>query len=267
MTRTIFLLALMAVSTAFAAGVQGYKWTDAQGVVHYSDAPPPTTQTNVQTVRVTGGDRPHDVAMAAPTGSTEEQQPAAQNPAAPNTPPAAPVDHSKDCATARSNLELLQSKFQVTVNGPDGKPVPLDDKARQVQLAAANAQVAFYCMYAGIFLACRKWGRVVRRGRRGRRRRMVVRRAGHDAGHRQTATAGFRAFQSDAIPLERRQRRPAHHGRAAARSAIRNAALRSEHECRADGGSTEGHDSLNAHGHAAVPVAHVTVERCGIVPL
>src|ERR1700760_711665 len=100
MTRTVFFLATMAVSTAFAAGGQVYKWTDAQGVVHYSDAPPPTTQTNVQTVRVTGGDRPHDVASAPTSGSTEEQQPAAQNQVAQNTPAAAPVDHSKDCATA-----------------------------------------------------------------------------------------------------------------------------------------------------------------------
>jgi Tfp pilus assembly protein PilV len=144
MTRTIFFLAMTAASTAFAAGGQVYKWTDAQGVVHYSDAPPPTTQTNVQTVRVTGGDRPHDVVGASATGTAEGQAPPAQDQMAQNTP-AAPVDHSKDCANARSNLELLQSKFQVTVNGADGKPVQLDDKARQVQLAAANAQVAVYC--------------------------------------------------------------------------------------------------------------------------
>jgi hypothetical protein len=143
MTRTIFLLALTAASSAFAASGQVYKWTDAQGVVHYSDAPPPTTQANVQTVRVTGGDRPHDVAGSAPAEADAAQQPG-QNQVAQNTAPGA-VDRSKDCATARSNLELLQSKFQVNVTDSSGKAVPLDDKTRQVQIADANAQIAVYC--------------------------------------------------------------------------------------------------------------------------
>ena len=141
MTRTIFLLAMTAASTAFAAGGQVYKWTDAQGVVHYSDAPPPTTQTNVQTVRVTGGDRPHDVPASAPAEANAVQP--GQNQVAQNTPAAA--DRSKDCATARNNLELLQSKFQVTVTDSGGKSVPLDDKTRQVQIADMNAQIAVYC--------------------------------------------------------------------------------------------------------------------------
>ena len=59
MTRTIFFLAMcLPVAAASAAQSQVYKWTDAQGVVHYSDAPPPTTQANVQQVRISGGDRP-----------------------------------------------------------------------------------------------------------------------------------------------------------------------------------------------------------------
>ena len=101
MTRTIFFLALTAVSTAFAAGGQVYKWTDAQGVVHYSDAPPPTTQANVQTVRVTGGDRPHDVPASAPAEANAA--PPGQNQVAQNTPPAA-ADHSKDCEIGRAHV-------------------------------------------------------------------------------------------------------------------------------------------------------------------
>ena len=142
MTRTIFFMALVAASSAFAAGGQVYKWTDAKGVVHYSDAPPPTTQANVQTVRVTGGDRPHDVGSSAPAEPPATQQtPPGQIQMAQNTP----ADHSKDCATARSNLELLQSKFQVNVTDSNVKAVPLDDMARQVQIADMNAQIALYC--------------------------------------------------------------------------------------------------------------------------
>jgi hypothetical protein len=147
MTRTIFLLAVcLPVATAFAAQSQVYKWTDDQGVVHYSDAPPPTAQANVQQVRVSGGDRPHAVdGDAVADASTPAAKPA--DPASPdNAQAAAPqTSHDKDCANARSNLELLQSKFQVSVTGSDGKAVSLDDKARQAQIADMNAQIATFC--------------------------------------------------------------------------------------------------------------------------
>ncbi len=147
MTRTIFFLGLsLTAATVLAAQSQVYKWTDAQGVVHYSDAPPPTTQANVQQVRVSGGDRPHavdgdataDVPASKPADATPPDSTAAQA-APPETP------HDKDCANARSNLELLQSKFQVSVTGSDGKAVALDDKSRQAQIADMNAQIATFC--------------------------------------------------------------------------------------------------------------------------
>ncbi len=146
MTRTVLFLAMsLSVATAFAAQSQVYKWTDAQGVVHYSDAPPPTTQANVQQVRISGGDRPHAVEGDAADASTSKPADAAppETTVAQAAPPA--NSHDKDCANARSNLELLQSKFQVSVTGSDGKAVSLDDKARQAQIADMNAQIATYC--------------------------------------------------------------------------------------------------------------------------
>jgi hypothetical protein len=143
MTRSILFLAFMATSAAFAANGQVYKWTDAQGVVHYADAPPPNTQPNVQTVRVSGG-----VSTAAATAATDPNAPAQTQPAQTQVAQNAPApanDHARDCANARSNLELLQSKFQVSVTDSAGKAVALDDKARQAQVADMNAQIAAYC--------------------------------------------------------------------------------------------------------------------------
>jgi hypothetical protein len=145
MTRTIFFLAMcLPVAAAFAAQSQVYKWTDAQGVVHYSDAPPPTAQPNVQQVRISGSDRPHAIEGDATdaTGKPADAAPP-ETTVAQATPPA--NSHDKDCENARSNLELLQSKFQVSVAGSDGKAVALDDKARQAQIADMNAQIATYC--------------------------------------------------------------------------------------------------------------------------
>ncbi|HEX4481314.1 MAG TPA: DUF4124 domain-containing protein [Rudaea sp.] len=143
MTRSILFLAFMATSAAFAANGQVYKWTDAQGVVHYSDAPPPNTQLNVQTMRVAGG-----VSTPASAATTDPNAPAQPQPSQTQVAQNAPApanDHAHDCANARSNLELLQSKFQVSVTDSAGKTVALDDKARQAQVADMNAQIAAYC--------------------------------------------------------------------------------------------------------------------------
>ncbi|MEP6483231.1 MAG: DUF4124 domain-containing protein [Rudaea sp.] len=140
----LILAMCSAAATSFAASGQVYKWTDAQGVVHYSDAPPPMTQQNVQTVRVSGGDRPRAVDTDS-TPSPENKPIDSSTAETPSTQVANTNDHSKDCANARSNLELLQSKFPVSVAGTDGKPMPLDDKARQAQVADMNARIALYC--------------------------------------------------------------------------------------------------------------------------
>ncbi|MDR3389293.1 MAG: DUF4124 domain-containing protein [Rudaea sp.] len=147
MNRKLPLLALALVAaSAYAADAQVYKWTDAAGVVHYSDAPPPKDTLNVQTVRVSGGDRPHAV-----NNENNETNGAADKPrdtASGNPAPAdasmadTPDNRAKLCETARGNLELLQSKFPVTITGTSQ---PLDDKARQAQVAAANAAVELYC--------------------------------------------------------------------------------------------------------------------------
>lgn len=145
MNRKLVLLALSCFMVgAYAADQQVYKWTDASGVVHFSDAPPPKDAKDVQLMRVSGGDRPRSVDSAAngEPGSNPENGDG-------STPAAAAPDpkdaNAKACATARNNLEILNSKMPVSVTGPDGKALPLDDKARAAQIAAANANVELYC--------------------------------------------------------------------------------------------------------------------------
>jgi len=152
MNRQLLSLALLCTAaSAYAAGEQVYKWTDASGIVHYSDAPPPKDAQNVQTVRVTGGDRPHAVAPEAEAPAAEkparkstdanggdEQAPPQNNVALENTP----ENRAQMCQQARNNLELLNSKFPVSVAGTNQA---MDDKQRQAQIAAANAQVSLYC--------------------------------------------------------------------------------------------------------------------------
>lgn len=146
MNRKLVLLALSCFMVgAYAADQQVYKWTDAAGVVHFSDAPPPKDAKDVQLMKVSGSDRPRSVDNPAngEPGSTPET--GANNSGA-TAAPADPKDaNAKACAVARNNLDILQSKIPVSVTGADGKPVALDDKARGAQIAAANANIALYC--------------------------------------------------------------------------------------------------------------------------
>ena len=147
MNRYLLLCALLGAA-ALAHAEQVYKWTDAQGITHYSDSPPPAEAQNVQTVRVSGGDRPHAV---QPT-DTAAATPDAAKPATPAGPqpgsnvPDTPDARAKNCAMARNNLEMLQSKFPVSMPNKDGKQQAVsDDKARQAAIADARAQIAQFC--------------------------------------------------------------------------------------------------------------------------
>ena len=147
----LLLLALLFAGTFAYAATEGqvYKWTDSGGVVHYSDAPPPKDALNVQIVKVAGGS--HSISAGNPeaaekTADATAAQPAAPPPAMQNTALAdTAANRARACAQARSNLELLQSKFPVSVAGADGKSQSLDDKGRQAQIADASAQIALYC--------------------------------------------------------------------------------------------------------------------------
>ena len=114
-------LALGVAPAAFAGEV--YQWKDANGVTHYSQTPPPQGKFAARSI--------YHREQAA------EGQPVAD---------AAPTE-SKQCLTARGNIELLQSgaKLQLDSDG-DGKPdKDLDDSARSEQLRIAQTVARVNC--------------------------------------------------------------------------------------------------------------------------
>ena len=129
-----FILACTAAGVSAADKQQVYKWTDASGVVHFTDAPPPTDTRNVQTLRLVGG--------------TASAEPADANAApAENKPAQAPAmsDSAKECEQAKRNLALLQSNYTVSELGADGKVKPIDDKERAGRIAGVNDRIAQFC--------------------------------------------------------------------------------------------------------------------------
>lgn len=118
------LAAGVAVALTFAlpaAAGELYQWKDANGVTHYSDAPPPAgADYKNRTISNRGS-------AAIATEKTE-----------------APAE-SNQCTTARGNLALLQGEGPVGADADgDGKPdaaFTADERAAQAQLAEAAIKV------------------------------------------------------------------------------------------------------------------------------
>ena len=138
MNRIVILLVLACAATSISAAdkSQVYKWTDANGVVHFSDAPPPQDTKNVQSLHLAGG-----TTTAGATAAADQPKDAAAAGARPANAP----DEATLCKQSRANLELLQGKTPVGIAGTDGKPQALDDQARDAQIANAKLAISRYC--------------------------------------------------------------------------------------------------------------------------
>ena len=145
MNRLVILLVLAcgAISAHAATKDQVYKWTDANGVVHYSDAPPPKDAQDVKSVHIVGGTT---AATPSPPPSDDKTKPAsASTPPANAGAPDTAENRAKECDQAKRNLALLQSPYPVSELGADGKPQAIDDKTRDARIAGVNDRIAQFC--------------------------------------------------------------------------------------------------------------------------
>lgn len=116
----ILLLAFLACGTAAAGTV--YRWTDAQGVTHYSDSKP----LRGVRVQVQG-----DYKLSTPSTPVQEQ-----------TQP-----ENKRCEEAQRGVTALEQTgvpVRMDLDG-DGTPEPMNDETRARQLELARAQVKAFC--------------------------------------------------------------------------------------------------------------------------
>lgn len=118
---------VLAASAAGASASEIYQWTDARGVTHYSETPPPAG-TPYQTRQIT--DTGASTRAAAPAPAQE-----------------APVN--PQCTTARSNIEILLGEGPVQQDDGRGNARELSADERANQLELAQAAVRAYCDDAG----------------------------------------------------------------------------------------------------------------------
>ncbi len=117
------LTAVLLVAALPATAGEVYRWKDAKGVTHYSDAPPKDSAYKKSTVNA---------------GTPQ----AGQAPAAEKAEKAEKAADSPQCTASRQNLERLKSNAPVGLDANnDGKPdaeLSADQRADQVQLAEAG---------------------------------------------------------------------------------------------------------------------------------
>lgn len=152
MFKAVSMVALaLAVASAAVAGM--YKWTDAQGSVHYGERPPP-------------GSEAREIKPAAPPPEEEaerdrerwdrilerqqrsdelrredkerrQQEKAAQQ--------QRELERKRMCASARSNLQTLEQQRPVYRIDDKGERVFLDADQRASEIARLKALIAEHC--------------------------------------------------------------------------------------------------------------------------
>ena len=123
MIRSLSLALALAALAAPALAGEVYKWKDAQGVTHYSDAPPAGSNYESREIR-------HRPGMPAAGDAAAEK----------------PAENSQ-CTIARSNLEALAGDGPVGVDSDgDGEPDSnMDAEQRANQRALAEAAINANC--------------------------------------------------------------------------------------------------------------------------
>lgn len=139
MRRLLIAAALLLVAPLVAA--QAYKWTDAKGVVHYSDSPPPQG-TNYKKVTTSGTVEP--LATPAPE-SSDNRETGAAAPAKPSQPMAdTPENRTKFCSALKGNIDTLKSSSPVVAE-EGGQQKLMDADQRKQQQSTSEAQYQHYC--------------------------------------------------------------------------------------------------------------------------
>lgn len=129
----LLIVVSLALPAAAAAAEKLYKWTDAEGITHYSDTPPPE-DSNFKAREIRVDPAPPPVA-AAPHAAAASGQEAGATPTA-----------NENCTRVRSNVETLERSEVVRMDlDGDGTSDTLTDAQREQQLEIARRQVEVYC--------------------------------------------------------------------------------------------------------------------------
>jgi Domain of unknown function (DUF4124) len=156
LATTLALCSLVLASPCQAQ--QTYKWTDAQGKIHYSDQPPPTTVKQSATIK-----RPKSVAATAPAapGATTAEAPktaaeldadfkqrkveAAEREAKQKQAEADAAARKINCDMARGHLAQVQNGARIARTNAKGETEYLEDAQLAQEAVNAKKSVESWC--------------------------------------------------------------------------------------------------------------------------
>ncbi|MDR9426238.1 MAG: DUF4124 domain-containing protein [Marinobacter sp.] len=122
--RILMLALIMCATPGLATGASVYKWTDENGVTHFGDRQP--TGSKAEQVDVRSGTRSPTGERQSPQERLNELEQNQQNEAQEREETAAEEARRKqreaNCATARSNLDVINSNARIRTEGEDGEP-------------------------------------------------------------------------------------------------------------------------------------------------
>ena len=158
-TRQFVLVCALLLACPIA-GAATYKWTDADGKVHYSDQPPPAsvkdpgTVTKPRASRSTPTPQTDSKPAAAPTAKTpqeldaefrQRQVQAAEKEAEQKKKLAETEDKKKNCEQARANVERLESGGRSSRYNDKGEIEYLNDDQIAQELARVRKVADSWC--------------------------------------------------------------------------------------------------------------------------
>ncbi|HVY07220.1 MAG TPA: DUF4124 domain-containing protein [Burkholderiales bacterium] len=147
---------------AALAGAQMYKWTDADGKVHYSDQPPPANAKAETTIKprkgaaqpaAAGTDAKEAPAAANKTPTYQEQEAAfkkrqveaAEKEAADKKKADEAAEKKQNCKQAKEQVANLQNGGRITKTNTKGEREYLGDAEIALELDKAKKSVSTWC--------------------------------------------------------------------------------------------------------------------------
>lgn len=137
------LLFALAAATAVAESV--YKWTDAEGVTHFSAQPPANRQAEQLKVAAPPPTAPP---VAKPPADAAQAKDAAEKAAAPTPEEIAEIERKRaaDCETAKRNLDTLKTRVHVRIrDDKTGEDRYLTAEEHAQQQKDASTHIDKYC--------------------------------------------------------------------------------------------------------------------------
>lgn len=138
----------VALTVSSAAHAELYKWTDAQGKVHYSDHPPAAKAEIIKSGTAGQADITSQAmqSLEAKDQAYQKRRKEAEDARAKAEKEAERARIQREnCAKARNNLSTLQNTPRVYTTNAAGQRTYMDDAARANAVASSQKAVSDFC--------------------------------------------------------------------------------------------------------------------------